>query len=409
MSKPLRRPMFRMGGSPNTNSGIVSGFGQPRRNFVNGSRQEDDAMFDDTSAANKGIGAGTTTDILGTQTSKSSNPAFEKELAYINENFMAQKPSGLSTSDWLRIAATGGKILGAEGRGSGLKGALAAAGPALGELGEGLATSADAREAAYQKQLSDRRTATLGAMGRQTDRSFQADESGKTRAFEEMKFLTELGAGKYETDYSRLLDERSSAKQDMLDAINNKNEQAYKEAAQRFDSTFPDEQKIRSDMFKEYSGSDEFMRFSNAANQIVTSSEPRPERFEGKTEAEIAEDLFDEYMDRNFPSPIKPAYPVPKKADGGRIGLANGSGPYEPGSGPDPDPGSPPIMQTQSTGITFQELRARLPKEVSDAVVKLLATSEVALLDFANIATQEDMIKFNQKYNSDLQLPAQGA
>ena len=91
MSKPLRRPMFRMGGSPNTNSGIVSGFGQPRRNFVNGSRQEDDAMFDDTSAANKGIGAGTTTDILGTQTSKSSNPAFEKELAYIDENFMAQK------------------------------------------------------------------------------------------------------------------------------------------------------------------------------------------------------------------------------------------------------------------------------------------------------------------------------
>jgi hypothetical protein len=100
---------------------------------------------------------------------------------------------------------------------------------------------------------------------------------------------------------------------------------------------------------------------------------------------------------------------VTKKADGGRVGYANGSGPYEPGSGPNPDPGSPPIMQAQQTGITFQELRARLPREVSDAVVKLLATSEVALLDFANIATQEDMIKFNQKYNSDLQLPAQGA
>ena len=404
MSRPLNRPMFRMGGSPNTNSGIVSGFAQPRRNFDTGSRQEDDALFDDTAAANNLLGQ-----TLGTQTSKSSNPAFEKELAYIDENFMAEKPSGLSAGDWLRIAAAGGEILGAEGRGSGLKGALAAAGPALSGLGKDLATSTDARQAAYQKQLSDRRTATLGAMGRQTDRSFQADESGKTRKFEEMKFLTELGAGKYETDYSRLLDERSSAKQDMLNAINDKNEQAYKEAAQRFDSTFPDEQKIRSDMFKEYSGSDEFTRFSTAANEIVLSNEPRPERFEGKTEAEIAEMLFDEYMDRNFPSPIKPAYPVTKKADGGRIGYANGSGPYEPGSGPNPDPGSPPIMQAQSTGITFQELRARLPREVSDAVVKLLATSEVALLDFANIATQEDMTKFNQKYNSDLQLPAQGA
>ena len=47
MSKPLRRPMFRMGGSPNTNSGIVSGFAQPRRNFDAGTREEDDAMFDD--------------------------------------------------------------------------------------------------------------------------------------------------------------------------------------------------------------------------------------------------------------------------------------------------------------------------------------------------------------------------
>ena len=399
MSKPLRRPMFRMGGSPNTNSGIVSGFEQPRRNFDTGSRQEDDALFDDTAAANNLLGQ-----TLGTQTSKSSNPAFEKELAYIDENFMAEKPSGLSAGDWLRIAAAGGEILGAEGRGSGLKGALAAAGPALSGLGKDLATSTDARQAAYQKQLSDRKTATLGAMGRQTDRSFQSDEAGKTREFEEMKFLTELGAGKYETDYSRLLNERSSSKQDMLKAINDKDEQAYKEAAQRFDSTFPDEQEIRSDMFKEYSGSDEFMRFSNAANEIVLSTDARPTRFKNKSEAEIAEMLFDEYMDRNFPSPIKPKY-----AEGGRVGYANGSGPYEPGSGPNPDPGSPPVMQAQQTGITFQELRARLPREVSDAVVKLLATSEVALLDFANIATQEDMTKFNQKYNSDLQLPAQGA
>jgi hypothetical protein len=80
---------------------------------------------------------------------------------------------------------------------------------------------------------------------------------------------------------------------------------------------------------------------------------------------------------------------VTKKADGGRIGYANGStmttntGPYEPGSGPNPDPGSPPIMQAQQTGITlFQELRARLPREVSDAVVKLLATSEVGFIRF---------------------------
>jgi hypothetical protein len=408
MSKPLNRPMFRMGGSPNTNSGIVSGFAQPRKNFSNGNPGYMPAGFvgsqeeDDILAETLGTSTSTSTPTPSTST---FNADAQKELDLIDQEFMAQKPSGLSTSDWLRIAAAGGKILGAEGRGPGLKGALAAAGPALGELGEGLATSADAREAVYQKQLSEQRAAKLGALGRQTDRSFQADESGKTRAFEEMKFLREIDSGKYETDYSRLLDERASAKQDMLDAISKQDEQAYKEAAQRFDSTFPEEQDVRARMYREYSGSDEFGRFTDAANEIVTSTDARPKRFEGKTEAEIAEMLFDEYMDRNFPSPIKPEY----KAEGGRVGYANGSGPYEPGSGPDPDPGSPPIMRAQQTGITFQELRARLPKEVSDSVVKLLATSEVALLDFANIATQEDMIKFNQKYNSDLQLPAQGA
>ena len=36
-------------------------------------------------------------------------------------------------------------------------------------------------------------------------------------------------------------------------------------------------------------------------------------------------------------------------------------------------------------GLTFQELRARLPREVSDAVVRLIATSEEALLDFAKL------------------------
>jgi hypothetical protein len=60
-------------------------------------------------------------------------------------------------------------------------------------------------------------------------------------------------------------------------------------------------------------------------------------------------------------------------------------------------------------GLTFQELRARLPLEVSDSVVRLIATSEEALLDFANLETQDDIALFNQKYQSDLQLPSQVA
>jgi hypothetical protein len=63
----------------------------------------------------------------------------------------------------------------------------------------------------------------------------------------------------------------------------------------------------------------------------------------------------------------------------------------------------------KNSPLTFEELRARLPREVTDQVVRLLATSESALLDFANIDTEQDIAIFNQKYNADLQLPTQVA
>ena len=98
-------------------------------------------------------------------------------------------------------------------------------------------------------------------------------------------------------------------------------------------------------------------------------------------------------------------------AKGGRVGLANGGGPYEPGSGPDPDPGSPPIMQAspQDIEMTFAELRRRLPPEVNDGVIKLIMSSEQAMIDFAQLMTPDDIATFNEKYNVDLQYPTQVA
>ena len=87
-------------------------------------------------------------------------------------------------------------------------------------------------------------------------------------------------------------------------------------------------------------------------------------------------------------------------AEGGRVEAQEGTfvAPTEQGQTP-----------KGSMGLTFQELRARLPQEVSDSVVRLIATSEEALLDFANLETQDDIALFNQKYQSDLQLPSQVA
>ena len=58
--------------------------------------------------------------------------------------------------------------------------------------------------------------------------------------------------------------------------------------------------------------------------------------------------------------------------------------------------------------LSYSELRTRLPQEISDEIVMLLANSKQALLDFANIQTGEDVASFNQQYDVNLTLP-QGA
>jgi len=55
--------------------------------------------------------------------------------------------------------------------------------------------------------------------------------------------------------------------------------------------------------------------------------------------------------------------------------------------------------------LSYDELRARLPKEIGDDIIRLLANSYEALGDFAQIRTQTDVDQFNQKYQVQLVLP----
>ena len=55
--------------------------------------------------------------------------------------------------------------------------------------------------------------------------------------------------------------------------------------------------------------------------------------------------------------------------------------------------------------LTYDQLRARLPREIGDEIVRLLANSYEALADFASIATQADVDNFNVKYGVELVLP----
>ena len=93
-------------------------------------------------------------------------------------------------------------------------------------------------------------------------------------------------------------------------------------------------------------------------------------------------------------------------AKGGRVGLALG-GQSEPLMGE-------MVEEVEETGsndvadLTYNELRSRLPQQITNDVVALLANSKQALVEFANITTQQDVDNFNQLYNVDLVLPQEG-
>jgi len=107
-----------------------------------------------------------------------------------------------------------------------------------------------------------------------------------------------------------------------------------------------------------------------------------------------------------------------KKASGGRVGRALGGGMTEdvnvmtktPGGISDinvsetvkRDPG-----ETNEINISYEQLRDRLPPEISNEIVLLLSQSYEAFADFAEIQTQADVNEFNTKYNVQLFLPKQ--
>jgi len=105
-------------------------------------------------------------------------------------------------------------------------------------------------------------------------------------------------------------------------------------------------------------------------------------------------------------------------AAGGRVGRALGGGMTEdvnvmtetPGGIADinvsetmgKDPG-----ETNEINISYEQLRDRLPPEISNEIVLLLSQSYEAFADFAELQTQADVNEFNTKYNVQLFLPQQ--
>ena len=112
-------------------------------------------------------------------------------------------------------------------------------------------------------------------------------------------------------------------------------------------------------------------------------------RYSDDDDPKLLEDMFF-YYNEFFREGKFPEF----KATGGRVGYQMGG---------DVNMGQMPA--TEEPKIDYSTLRARLPKQISDDVVRLIAASPEALEDFATIATQSDVDMFNQKYSVNLVLP----
>ena len=95
------------------------------------------------------------------------------------------------------------------------------------------------------------------------------------------------------------------------------------------------------------------------------------------------------------------------EAEGGRIGYQN-AGAVMPGQPMQARaPGPTDQGETNQVNISYEQLRERLPQEISNEIVLLLSQSYEAFADFAEIQTQADVNEFNTKYNVQLFLPKQ--
>ena len=97
--------------------------------------------------------------------------------------------------------------------------------------------------------------------------------------------------------------------------------------------------------------------------------------------------------------------PREENADGGRIGYQQGNmvQPNTMQASMPMDQG--PAQDSPVQDLSYEELRSRLPESITNDIVQLIANSQQALVEFANIQTQQDVKEFNRKYEVNLVLP----
>tara|TARA_R110000751_G_scaffold286033_1_gene390421 strand:- start:45 stop:1451 length:1407 start_codon:yes stop_codon:yes gene_type:complete len=468
MFKSLKRPMFNMGGR--ANNGITAGFGNggmTRPTYQQGGISTH-TMPDGT--VMRGATHQNRNDYKHGGVSQRQGFAGAGYVDLIDQYYPApEKQKGFSRSDYLRIAAAGAEIMGAPtvDDSGGIGGALANASSALSGLGQDLATSADARDAQYfeQKNAYDRLRAGTAIEQKLTADANEFQMSLQDRTFENDKLLLddnqafELDMIGRETEaaievlraelelfpdkYKKEIQIREERGNELIEEMKDPNIslEDYKQKRDVLTNIIYGEWTRlitgeKADLQKNTAFSDALatsIRNAIAASKIKEGEPGYPNIYNGMSETEIRKKLTKEVFEAsglidNYVPPW-PGAVREENSQGGRVGRAMGGSMdpdmpnalptpgFEPGSGPVQDPNQVPIMQAEASEsspdqgmpLTYEELRKRLPAEVNDSVIRLILNSEEAMIDFAQLQTPQDIVRFNQKYNAELELPTQVA
>ena len=127
--------------------------------------------------------------------------------------------------------------------------------------------------------------------------------------------------------------------------------------------------------------------FDNISDELVKRNPGKYGEDGKKNPGQLGTDTYIEAMERLKGTRIN-------FEKGGRVEKQNG------GSIQTNQPETNQLEETYS--LTYEELRSRLPQEITDDIVLLLSSSNQALSDFAGIQTQEDIGKFNRVYGVNL-------
>jgi|TARA_E500000331_G_scaffold104406_1_gene101218 hypothetical protein len=364
-NRVLKRPMFRMGGSPNfefqeKTSGILSGLDGPK-----------------LSASRTGYDAGGFAEIIEAQ-DKASKEYLGEDDYKAKAGMPGSASSALMNFGLNLLAQPGGNLFGSIGK---------AGSPVLRQF-----------QTAREAERLDKRKAERRRKGDVLDRAADIFEA-------QIEASGEAGRDEFsfEAMQNSMKGLQSAEKQlnKDIDALKLK-----KDAGTATEEELASLQEKITD------------KGNNEELQVLITKNP-PKDVVGLTLLKQIEnglkdmDEYYEYLDDPSAYRQKVIAEAKKKREGSRDGGRAG---YQVGGEVIEDvammtetmPAPGPTAPAQTQDLTYDELRSRLPREITDDVVTLISTSKQALTDFANIQTQQDVDNFNKLYNVNLVLPQEG-